>query len=82
MATLTGADRAEFHALIEELPDGTWRASGVVRLDKKYEVLEQPLGIEMVPTESAARAWVDKAGATRGFKSCKLKVRRQPQQRA
>jgi hypothetical protein len=82
MTTLTAADGAEFHALIEEQPDGTWRASSVVRLDKKYEVLEQTLDIKMFPTESAARAWVDKAGATRGFKSCKLQVRRKPGQRA
>jgi hypothetical protein len=75
---LTAADGAEFHALIEEMPDGTWRASGVVRLDKKSEMLEQTSGIEMYPTEEAARAWVDRAGAARGFKSCKLNVSRQP----
>lgn len=80
--SLTAADGAVFYALIEEMPDGMWRASGVVRLDKKSEVQEQTSGIEMFPTEKAARDWVDRAGAARGFKSCKLNVRRQPSQRA
>jgi hypothetical protein len=75
--SLTAADGAEFFAMIEEMPDSSWRASGVVRLDKKSEVLEQPLGVETVPDETAARAWVEKAGAARGFKSGKLEVRRQ-----
>jgi hypothetical protein len=30
---LTAADGAEFRALIEEMPDGVWRASAVVRLE-------------------------------------------------
>jgi hypothetical protein len=77
MPTLTAADGATFHAMIEEMPDGNWRASGVVRLDKKSEMQEQTSGVEMFPTEAAARAWVEKAGASRGFKSCKLQVRRQ-----
>jgi len=80
--SLTAADGAVFHALIEEMADGKWRTSGVVRLDKKSEVLEQTSGVEMFPTEKEARAWVDRAGAARGFKSCKLQVRRQPSQRA
>jgi hypothetical protein len=33
---LTAADGAEFHATIEEMPEGIWRASGVVRLDALY----------------------------------------------
>jgi hypothetical protein len=74
--SLTASDGAEFRAMIEEMPDGTWRASGVVRLDKKFEVQEQTSGIEMCATEEAARAWVDRAGAARGFTSCKLEVKR------
>jgi hypothetical protein len=46
----TVADGAEFLALIEEMPDGERRASGVVRLDKKSEIIEQSSGIEMSPT--------------------------------
>ena len=80
MTTFTGADGAVFYALIEEMPDGMWRASGVVRLDKKSKV--QSSGVEICPTEEAARAWVDKAARSRGFNSCKLQVRRQPLQRA
>ena len=76
--SLTAADGAEFHALIEEMADGMWRASGVVRLDKKFELLQQTSGVEIFPTEKAARAWVHRAGAARGFKSCKIQVLPQP----
>lgn len=77
---LTAADGAKFFALIEEMPDGMWRASGVVRLDKRSEIQEQTSGIEMFPTEETARAWVERAGAARGFTSWNLSVRRQPSQ--
>jgi len=79
---LTAADGAKFYALIEEMLDGQWRASGVVRLNKNSEVREQTSGIEMFPTEKAARAWVGSASAARGFKSYSLNVRRQPTQSA
>jgi hypothetical protein len=36
--SLTAADGAELRALIEEMPDGDWRAVGIVRLDNKSEV--------------------------------------------
>ncbi len=48
--SLTAADGATFLALIEETPEGLWRASATVRLDKGYEILDQSLGIEMFPT--------------------------------
>jgi len=57
--SLTAADGAELHALIEEMPDSDWRAVGIVRLDNKSEVQQQPVGIEMFPIEAEARAWVD-----------------------
>ena len=57
--SLTAADGAVFFALIEELPDATWRASGVVRLDRKSEILGQTSGVEMFATEEAARASVE-----------------------
>ena len=72
--SLTAADGAELHALIEEMPDSDWRAVGIVRLDNKSEVQQQPVGIEMFPTEAEARAWVDCAAKAKGFKSCKLRV--------
>jgi len=68
--SLTAADGAELHALIEEMPDSDWRAVGIVRLDNKSEVQQQPVGIEM----AEARAWVDCAAKAKGFKSCKLRV--------
>lgn len=80
--SLTAADGAVFRAEIEEMPDGMWRASGVIRLDKKSEVLEQPFDIKKFPSEKDARDWVDRAGKRHGFKSCKLKVTRQPSQMA
>ena len=76
--SVTAADGAELHALIEEMPDSDWRAVGIVRLDNKSEVQQQPVGIEMFPTEVEARAWVDRAAKAKGFKSCKLRVIRQP----
>jgi hypothetical protein len=77
---LTVADGAVFRADIYEMPDGAWRASGIVRLDEKFGMQEQIVlirqtsEIEMFPTEQAARARIDRAGAARGFKSYKLKV--------
>ena len=50
--SLTAADGAELHALIEEMPDSDWRAVGIVRLDNKSEVQQQPVGIEMFPCRS------------------------------
>ena len=80
MISLNPADGATFHAMIEEMPDGMWRASGLARLDEKSQVQEQTLGMEMCPTELTARAWVNRVGALQGFKSCKLEVRRQVRQ--
>jgi hypothetical protein len=75
---LSPSDGAEFQAIVEQLPDGQWRASGVFRLDKKSEILEEPAGIEMFPTEGAAIQWVRRIGADHGFKSFKLETVRNP----
>jgi hypothetical protein len=75
---LTAADGAEFHATIEEMPEGLWRASGVVRLDAEPEVRRQAYGVEMLSGEEAARTWADRAAMARGFLSFKLEVKRQP----
>jgi hypothetical protein len=72
--SLTAADGATFLALIEETPEGLWRASATVRLDKGYEILDQSLGIEMFPTLKDARGWVNRAAANRGFKNPEAKI--------
>lgn len=72
---LATADGAVFRAMIEEMPDGSWRASGIVRLVKEFEELEQPSSIEICPTQEAARARVCRAAAALGFKRFKLRVR-------
>jgi hypothetical protein len=73
---LTAADGAKFLALIEEMPDGQWRASAVVRLDTKSKIDEQQDDVCMFQSEEAARGWIHKAAAARGFSSVSIEVKR------
>jgi hypothetical protein len=79
---LTAADGAEFHAMIEETPEGQWRASAHVRLVNRSHVDEQTSGIEMFHTQDAAREWAGRAAAARGFSTYKLEVVPQPKRGA
>jgi hypothetical protein len=76
--SLSAADGAKFRALIEEMPDGQWRASGQVKLDMKSKIEDQTSDIEMFPSEEQARAWAETAARARGFSDFFLKVVRQP----
>jgi hypothetical protein len=78
---LTAADGAEFRALIEEMPDGVWRASAVVRLETESEEREQPHDVELFSSEQAARSRADRTAMGRGFLSFSLEVKRQPNPR-
>ena len=71
--SLTADDGAHFHALIKEAPDGRWRALAVVRTETEL----QSSTVETFPTEKAARAWVDRAAAHRGFASYVPEIIRQ-----
>jgi hypothetical protein len=65
----------ELHALIEEMPDGDWRAVGIVRLNNKSEVQQQPVGIgarsDCLSLWAAARDYLflGRADAVHGFRS-------------
>jgi hypothetical protein len=71
-----------FTPMIEEMPDGQWRASAHVRLVKPFHVDEQTSGIEMFPADDAARKWAGRAAAARGFSTYKLEVVPQPKRGA
>jgi hypothetical protein len=60
-------DGATFHGSIAAMPNGEWRANCYWRIgaDLKAEDMQS----RSFDTEGDARAWVQSAGAARGFKS-------------
>ena len=77
--SLTAADGAVFHVLIEEMTDGQWRVSGQVKLDQKSHVDVQTSDIQMCQSEGKAREWANAAAKARGFTRFGLDVIRQPE---
>jgi hypothetical protein len=68
MPLLTEEDGARFDCTVAEVDPGEWRASGVVRLDRGYDILEQLVEPRMFSTRDNAREWLLQEGAARGFK--------------
>lgn len=73
---LTPADGAKFQALIEQLPDGKWRASAVAKLDTLKEVFVETVGTETLDSEQSATDWIHHAARTHGFTAIYLDIKR------
>jgi hypothetical protein len=63
---MMASDGATYSHQIDETSDG-WRASALIKLEKGNETLTQSLGPEMFSTYEAAREWVGREAAARGF---------------
>jgi len=73
MNELTPEGGVQFRGTLQELENGKWRASGVISLDKKSEVLEELVEARVYDSREEARAYLHAVAKSRGFKKLSIK---------